>query len=191
MASNTLYYLLSTIAQVMAAVSALLAIFSQFKINELKDSLIGDGKSIYNRMIQNEPGYEVPNGKIRYVGRLRDSIDRRSITGIEEIIDLYLDLKIKNGETLESNPRGFIKLKELFVKKKEQVYSIKTLTKNAIIISFTTIFLTIINLVFVEAIICNWLIYLTVIISTTLMATISMIISIKGVYKGLKDHDEI
>jgi hypothetical protein len=47
MTDTTLYYFFSTISQVLAAISALLAVFTQFKISEIKDFLIGDGKATY------------------------------------------------------------------------------------------------------------------------------------------------
>ncbi|MDZ7660747.1 hypothetical protein [Fodinibius sp.] len=50
----TLYYFFSTLAQVLAALVALIAVLVHFRINALRDFLVGDGNAILRRTEQKE-----------------------------------------------------------------------------------------------------------------------------------------
>ena len=192
METTTLYYYFSTIAQVMAAISALLAVFAHFKINEIKEFLVGDGKATLERMSLTEKGYNLgtPDFK-KYHDRLRDAIGRKSIKGIFEVIKILATNAINKGETAENSPRGFQYLESRFSGRIKQISEIKTLTKTSIILSFIAIFISIISLVLVEILIklcfINWIIIIIVLLATVL----SMIFTIRGIFKGLQDQEDV
>ena len=191
MSNTTLYYLFSTIAQTLAAISALLAVFTHFKINEIKEFLVGDGKAVFERMKLEEDGHVLPNNNDKFLNRLRDAIGRKSIHGIFEVIELLAKYEKQQGKDEQTNPRGLQYLEKRFIGRVNQISKIKTLTKTSILIAFFAIFISIVALIFVEQIICNC--YLnTITIFLTLIATIfSMIYTIVGIYVGLKDQEDV
>lgn len=193
MTETTLYYLFSTLAQSFAAISALLAVFTHFKIGELKDFLVGDGQSILDRMDIKEPGYDFPNEKTRLTlyGRLRDSISRKSIFGISEVIQQLAKKEKDEGKSLQTNPRGLQYIENGFNRRMKQMTNIKSPTKRSIISAFVVIFLSLISIVFVNDLInlclTKWfLIFLIFVISTY-----SLILTIKGIYEGLRDQKDV
>ncbi len=50
--ATTLYYFFSTLAQVLAAITALVAVLVHFRISALRDFLIGDGESVLKTEIR-------------------------------------------------------------------------------------------------------------------------------------------
>ena len=185
MDTNTLYYLFSTIAQVLAATSALLAVFSHFKITELNDYLIGLGKSTQDRMGANEDGYKL-NEQKKYFDRLRDSIYRRNIEDIQEVVDVLADNEIKMGRTLETNPRGLQYLKSIFTARKHRLLKLKRLTWRSVVFAFLSILLSLICLTFVEYIInVNKMIWISITL-IFVVTSISLINTLFGIREGLK-----
>ncbi len=193
MESITLYYYFSTIAQVLAAISALLAVFTHFKISEIKDFLIGDGMATFKRMEAKETGYDLPKDYKKYLDRLRDSIGRRSIIGIQEVIEELAKNEKSQGRTLKTNPRGLQYLETRFMGRLSQISIIKLSTKLSIILAFIAIIISIVSLVFVEYLNCcchaslMWMIVILIIITTLF----SMVFTIKGIFYGLKDHEDV
>lgn len=101
-----LYYF-STSAQVLAALAALLAVFAQFRITELKTLAIGIGKAIAERWYL-DPGYEkhrmkLTNEKQSY-GRLRDAVWRGDLIKVEEIIK---ESATKENKKRQESDHGF------------------------------------------------------------------------------------
>ncbi len=62
---NTLYYFFTTIAQVLAAIAALIAVVVHFRISALRDFLVGDGESVLKGLEENIAGYEHYQKSIR------------------------------------------------------------------------------------------------------------------------------
>ncbi|HZW63901.1 MAG TPA: hypothetical protein VFF15_09690 [Flavobacteriaceae bacterium] len=104
MNDDTLYYTLSTIPQVLAAFMAIAIAFLFFRIAQIKDFLIGDGITSYDRIKLNEPGHSELGDK--YNDRLRDAISRKNIDEIDEILRMLKDKEIEQGYNLINRPNG-------------------------------------------------------------------------------------
>lgn len=189
---NSLYYFFSTVAQVLAATSALLAIFSQFKISELNNFLIGDGKATFERMNKKETGYTFIDEAIHNINLniLRDAIGRRSIFGIFEIINLLSIQEFNEKITIADRPRGLQYLEKRFIERKSLVREIKSLTKKSIITAFITIFISIISLIFVEKIVLTF-ISIVLITIVVISSAYCFYLAINGMIKGLNDLNEV
>src|ERR1022692_624633 len=107
METTTLYYFFSTTAQVLAAISALLPVFTHFKITEIKESIIGDGIATLNRWEKPENGYPPPiMDSNNYFERLEDSVGRKSINGIHDVIKKLAEFEKNQSRSLKDSPRG-------------------------------------------------------------------------------------
>ena len=190
MQANSLYYYFSTVAQVLAAISALLAVFAQFKISEIKDFLIGDGVAMLERMKLQETGYYVATDFIKYIELLRDSVWRRSILGVLEVLEVLSQKEIDEGKTLISNPRGLQYLEKRFKQNLLQLNKIQALTKKSIVLAFVTIFVSLISLIFVENLKNYRIVNLTIIVFVFVTTFFSMLFTIKGVFYGLKNQKD-
>jgi len=190
MTPTTLYYFFSTTAQVMAAISALLAIFTQFKITGIKVFLLGDGKAIFERMAKKEEGFVLEHHE-RYLNRLRDSLFRESITGILQVLELLASTEQDKGKTIESNPRGLQNLEARFKERINQLDRIKLLTKRTIVSAIVAIFLSLFFILFVEKLISfNCFVWGSVII-TLIASILCMFFTIQGIFFGLKDQEGV
>ncbi len=178
--SSTLYYCFSTIAQVLAATSALSAIFIQVKINEIKKFLIGTGKVMLNRIDFGEEVYREldPTNKLR----LRDYFDKEDIIGIEEILKIFVDKEKTKGIRQEDHPTGFQGVHEKFTKQKKIISTLKNLMKVAIIFSLMTIIYSILVLGLTDFI--QKYLYLNLII--IFVGLVLLIISLLKTYKAIK-----
>jgi hypothetical protein len=188
--ATSLYYYFSTVAQVLAAISALLAVFTQFKITEIKDFLIGDGIATLERMKLHEAGYHLETDFKKHIDHLRDSVGRKSIMGILEVLEVLSQNEKHQGKTLISNPRGLQHLEKRFKWNLVQLYKIQTLTKKSIVLAFTDIFISLISLVFVEDLknynLINW----GIISIVFAIAFFSMLYTIEGIFYGLRNQKE-
>ena len=98
---NTLLYSFSTIAQVLAALTALTGIFLFYRIEGINNLLIGQGIAILKGQrtkIDNKVQGEPLLTEIEYC-RLRDAIDRKNIYGIEEILLVLTNQEFETGIT--------------------------------------------------------------------------------------------
>jgi len=171
---TTIYYLASTIAQVLAATCALSAILIQFKLSEVKRFLIGEGQSAYNRAIRGGKGYKNLGKKDK--GRLSDSIGRENLDGIEEVLKVLYDQ--------EPDLRA---LYNRFTKNRNYYKFLKSSIKTSIIYSLITIIYAILILGLVDIIVQNY--YATIFVPTTLLiiTLISIYKTYTGITEGLKD----
>ncbi len=188
MTQTTLYYYFSTTAQVMAAISALLVIFTQFKMNGIKIFLLGDGKAVLERMEKKEGGFELEHHD-RYLNRLKDAIFRESISGIIEVIELLARSEQEKGKTIESNPRGLQYLEFRVKKRIDQLKKIKILTKLAIISAIVSIFLSLIFMLLVEEMIINKCFAWESVVITLIASISCLTFTIQGVFFGLRDQE--
>ncbi len=191
MTNTTLYYLFSTIAQVLAAISALLAVFTHFKINEIREFLVGDGKATFERMKLKESGYDLQTEYKKYLDRLRDSIGRKSILGILQVIQVLAKYEEDRGKTIETNPRGLRYLENGFNYRMLQIKKIKSLTKKSLIFAFIAIFVALISLIFVENIKDMCALKLIIIVAIIILTSLSMRSTILGIYEGLKEQKDV
>jgi len=101
MDNDTFYYTLSTIPQVLAAVSAVIAAFIHFRLRDIQNLLIGEGQTAYDR--RENPGYCLNN---TYTQRLRDAINRKNIHEIDEVLRILRDQEYDEGYTKKDRPTG-------------------------------------------------------------------------------------
>jgi hypothetical protein len=189
--ANSLYYYFSTVAQVLAAISALLAVFTQFKISEIKDFLIGDGIAMLERMKLQETGYFVATDFMKYIDLLRDSVGRRSIMGVLEILEVLSKNEKDEGKTLISHPRGLQYFEKRFKQNLSQLKKIQMLTKKSIVLAFVAIFVSLISLIFVEDLKNYRIVNLTIIALVFATTFFSMLFTIRGIFDGLKNQKDI
>ena len=103
MEPTTFYYTLSTIPQILAALTAVLAVFLFRRFELLETNLWGLGKSIYDRSKAEEYNFLFPNNlkeKNKQDLRLRDAINKKSFAGIKTVIEFF-----KNAETTAEKNR--------------------------------------------------------------------------------------
>ncbi|MCB2207663.1 MAG: hypothetical protein KQH67_05155 [Bacteroidetes bacterium] len=181
---NTLYYFFSTIAQVIAALTALLAIFIQFKIVELKDFLVGDGNSVLNRT-GSDPSYSL---NLKFTLRLRDSIDRKDLSGIKEVIELLSNNEKDAGHTLKNRPRGLQFLYNRFCGITNQIEDLRGLTKKTILISIFTILISLISIAFVDLISKSLCVEIISLVINGVFLIVSLYYSYKGILLGIENR---
>lgn len=181
--SNTLYYFFSTVAQVLAATSALSAIFIQVKINAIKKFLVGTGKAMLNRIGFNEEGYRELESIHKL--RLRDSVDKEDLDGVEDILGILTKKEIEKGIKKENHPTGFQGINEKYVNQKELIESLNKLMKVAILYSLITIFASVICLGLVDLINDNLFSTIASTVVILFLITISLWKTYKVVTKGL------
>ncbi|HTB31468.1 MAG TPA: hypothetical protein VK808_05540 [Bacteroidia bacterium] len=191
MEPTTLYYFYSTTAQVLAAISGLLAVFTFFKIAEVKELLIGDGMAALNRWEEKEDGYPPFEDNIKDFKRLRDAVGRKSIEEIKKVIKILAEYEIQKGRSLDAYPNGFQSLEIRYKKKIAQIDEIKSLTKDAIAFAFFSIVTSLISIILVEKLIyafpMNWIIIIFIILVTFL----SMLFTIQAIFLGLENPEDI
>jgi hypothetical protein len=134
-----------------------------------------------------EQGYKLDK---KHEDRLRDSLGRKSILGIYEVIILLSKNEKDEGKSLLSNPKGLQFLENGFSNRMNQITEIKSLTKKSLIFAFISIIVSVISLIFVQTLyntcIVNWIIFAVVFTTSS-----SMIFTTLGIYKGLQDQEDI
>lgn len=179
MSENTLYYFFSSIAQVLAALTTLIVIILQFRLDGLKRYLIGDGHATYNRAIAKEKGHSLDTINL---DRLRDSLGREDLDGIEAVLMVLHDTEKAEGETTDTRPRGLQFLYMRFKKMRSEITLLKEKITQIIQISLLTIILSIGVISTVDLIKCN--IFLEV--SVAVIIFILLLVSLWKTYCGIK-----
>lgn len=180
MESNDLYYSLSTIAQVLAATTALVGAFSFFRINRVFDFLIGTGKAVFDRA--EEKGYDLDK---KYKDRLRDSISRKDVSGIKEVIKFLSEKEAEQGHTKKTKPRGLQFLYEdWFCTTARYLRTLNQRTKWAVISSLGSIVASTVSLAFIGSLSCTgW--QSVILISNQLLFVVAMFLTFRLLYHGL------
>jgi hypothetical protein len=180
--SNTLYYFFSTLAQVVAAATALIAVLVHFRITALRDFLVGDGESVLNmkKDYREERGYDLLTSK--NTDRLKGAVARKDISGIEKVLKELAELE-KNKSVSEDH-HGFQWLYGHFSKTQNQIKEMSQTSKRAFIMALITAFYSIISILFVE-IIFDCLFYSILIVGfDIILLTICFCYFIKGIKLG-------
>ena len=154
MNSNTLYYTLSAMPQVIGAIAAILATFTFFRIVNLREYLVGDGKSVLNRW--GDTGYCFPNPQenLKQKKRLIDAIDRRNIPEIKDIIFRLQEIEKKQGLSKKDRPTGLQYVYEdRFCGTERHIVNLKRWIFFVVALTFITIIVSIISLAFTDSII--------------------------------------
>ncbi|MFC2104785.1 hypothetical protein ACFLS4_05490 [Bacteroidota bacterium] len=192
---NTLYYTLSTIPQVLAATTAVLAAFLHFRLRDIQDFLVGDGLSTYQRL--DNIGFEF---REMYKNRLRDGINRKSIYEIGEVLEILSNEEAKNGYTKIKRPTGLqYVFEDRFTKTETYFRNIKMYSVVVISFSIFSIILSLICLKSVDSIVnkgwSEFILNLNVIVFVlALCSSLGIVIgtfSHKTTYENLKARDEI
>ena len=175
---NTLLYNFSTIAQVLATITALTGIFLFYRIETINNLLIGQGIAIYKGQqikIKNKVTDRPLLDSIR-LNRLSDSIDRKNIYGIEEII-----LNLTNQEfTIGVTEKGYVNnIYKNFRKTKIFLNIIKIGTLLNLIILIFLLILNVLNINQVQDLLTKSLEYQNYVLRTnTILFVISLILTI-------------
>lgn len=173
---NTLYYFFSTIAQVLAATTALVSIVLQFRVNSLKKFLLGDGQALYKRWEDKESGY-ISNTK--ELKRLRDAIYREDYDGIKTAIEFLA--KTDNGE----NDNGFKGLSSKFSTKLEEIIELIGIIKDVVKWSVATIVISLIILAVIDFIKYQFLIESLCILIVLILSIITLYKTYLGIKRGI------
>ena len=176
---NTLYYFFSTVAQILAATTALTSIVLQFKINGLQKYLVGSGQAIYERIKIKETGYIIDN---KQQDRLRDALFRESLDEIEAVLLILKDIEGREGHSKDDRPRGLQYLYEKYTQMKFDLKKSKSSIISVTKISFITIILSLIILTSVDFL-KNSLVFE---VSSILIILLLSIFSLYETYKGMK-----
>ena len=155
---NTFYYFFSSCPQVLSAMAALMGLYVQFTIKEIKDYLVGDGEAVYKRKDDadisggnRDTGYDRITKTNKQ--RLLDAIVRRDIEAIGNELKGFAENE-KNDEIarekLMEHPiikqEGFQKLYERFSDMTIQRNKLSTKNKYTISFSIFTIISMLVSL---------------------------------------------
>lgn len=192
---QSFYYFHSTTAQVLASVSALLAVFTHYKVNEIKEFLIGDGKATFERMRAKESdGYTIANENEhkKQQDRLRDSIERRSILGIKKVIELLAKKEKDAGDrTPSSHPTGLQALEIGFKIRVTQKEKLKRYTKRSLVWALIGVIFSLSSLLCASRIVESYgLLYFDIALITVTIL-VYMVFTTLGVSEGLKDMGDV
>ncbi len=189
MCTDYYYYFFSTVAQVLASISALLAVFTHYKLTEIKDFLVGDGKATWARMNNNEPGYLLLDKKDHktYQDRVRDSVERKNILGIEKVIEKLASQECMEGKTIESNPRGLQSLEKGFKARGRQLKKVKCFTKLSLLAALSGILVSLVSILFTNVILTSNTLLWGVFLLTGGLILVCMSFTFCGIYEGLRE----
>lgn len=182
---TTLYYFFSTLAQVIAALVALVAVLVHFRISVLRDFLVGDGDAIIYRKERIEAGYEILSNLM--LQRLKDAVRRNDIIGIKNVIRELAGKESEAGYTLETRPNGFQRLLLNFENTESQINEMSNLSKLAFLFALSTAFISVITILFVDFV-SNCDLYQIVIIGINLiLLVICLYYIMRGVNLAFKN----
>lgn len=190
MDKNTLYYTLSTIPQVVAAIGAILAVFLFRRLETLKNILIGDGTAILNRSAEGEydslfENEEERREKRKQDRRLRDGINRKDINEVTGVVSFYVNKEQQADDAgIQTNKeRGLQFVNEKFCKTKELYDNAISFAIKTFAISIISILLSVIRLSLTKVIISNC-ISIPIIIVNLILFILSIIMTVIVVIKS-------
>jgi membrane glycosyltransferase len=151
---NTLYYTLSAMPQVIGAIGAILATFTFFRIANLREYLVGDGKSVLNRWDETGYCFPDPQENLRQKKRLIDAIARRSIPEIKNVIFRLQEIEKKEGFTKKDRPTGLQYVYEdRFCGTERHIINLRRWILFVVALTFVTIIVSIVSLALTDNII--------------------------------------
>jgi len=188
---NTFYYTLSTIPQIVAAISAILAVFLFRRLETLKNILIGYGQSVYDRSKDKEYDFMFQNNnhqKITQDLRLRDAVHRKNIREVKLVIKFYKNQENKSEEKgiTINKETGLRHVYDEFCRTEQLYIKIKHFAKVTFIISTTSLLLSVFSLSFADYLFTN---YGSKILNINLILFfLAIILSAIVVFIGLKEE---
>ncbi len=190
-----LLYSLSTIPQVLAATSAIMVIFVQYRFGKLTDILIGDGKAALERFNDYIRDLEKRKAE-RLQKRLRDSVFRKNIYGVQDVLNQLTNIEakhIKQGKVKKEDvPTGLSRhVYPKFIKTLDKYQNIKKWTISTIAFSLLTMIISILFLITLETLpnnICSIYTSIVILSITCGLFIISLISSYILLRKGLSEN---
>lgn len=190
---NTLYYFFSTLAQILAAIVALIAVLVHFRMSALRDFLIGDGKSILKRKKRydkgkTEPGYELLEEI--HKRRLIDSIERKDIKGIKEVLINLAEEEVKHGINTVNMPHCFQWLLDNFSNTENQIKEMLKISKRAFIFSLITALCSLFSILSIDFVKNCFLFQIVIIGINIILLIVCLYYLFKGISLGLKSFTD-
>jgi len=190
---NIFYYTLSTIPQVVAAISAILAVFLFRRLEILKNLLIGDGTAILNRSAEGEYNFlfgkneEESKERKKQDRRLRDGVNRKDISEVKNVISFYANKeKEADRRGIQTNKeKGLQFIYEKFCKTKELYDKIIFFSKVTFTVSIISILLSVTCLSLTKVIFLNFISVSTILVNL-IVFIISILMTITVVIKSFK-----
>jgi hypothetical protein len=190
---NTLYYLFSTIAQVLAATAAISIIIIQDQISKTHSKIIGMAKNILRRSEHKDGnGNRVKNGyqniKDSDFEGLQGGIESNNYNQILSKFKIFAEQELRDLETtdeksiLEKRPSGFTAKKNELGALIDKHSSLKSKTLIIVKWSFSTIIISLALISIVELISSK----ICVSMFTILVGVLLTIISLFKTYEGIK-----
>lgn len=191
--AETLYWLLSTIPQVLAALVGILAAFAHFRISGLQNYIIGAGQSILDKwqIFSSENGYQLSETEKIARDWLLAAVNKRNIYQIQKSIDRLNknepeaanDHHIGNNIFLFVNGLNVYQHDIIFL-----IYTLKQITIYTTIFAFSSIVLSLTCLALIDII--NDLPYIKWIslILISILVIITLYYAFNLIYKGFKDR---
>lgn len=176
---QTVYYTLSTIAQVQAAVVALLGVFLFYKIQRISDIQIGQGKAIKANL--DEKIEKKERNIDTHYRRLRDAIHRKNLYGIEEAVLHFTIEEIKAAKQDLATNGYYLHVYPKFIDTKRTLNILKWTTAIALTLCFTSLLYSLISLSQIDSI-NN---YNCIILSNVILFTVAEVFSIYVVINSL------
>lgn len=153
MQSNTLYYSLSAMPQVLGALAAVVAAFTFFRIDALHRYMVGDGESVLRRWDEYDGLFVDKQRYFILGGRLADGVARGSVSELEAVLRELAEAERGAGLPRASSPRGLQYLYEdRFCPTQRHMNDLKFWALVAVIAASVSIMLCVLSLASVDAI---------------------------------------
>lgn len=145
---TTLYYFFSTLAQVIAAVTALIAVLVHFRISALRDFLVGDGEAVLRRKkdYNNSKGYEILTEDNK--DSLQDAVYRKDIVGIRRILNELAI--IEENKNINKDHHGFQWLFGFYTETENQIIEMSRTSKYSFVSALFTALYSVFAILFIE-----------------------------------------
>jgi hypothetical protein len=173
--SETLYWLLSTIPQVLAALITVLSAFVFFSINKIEETLFRRANTIYKKWEVH--CFDYYNEKIGCSRNdMKQAIEERSLNRIVDILRILFEKQNNESEKRKKLQPYQIEITKTiynsFLKQSKNISKIKNKTINTAIVGFSTIMLSIIGLSMIEfytkCFLLNTIIFLIILVFTAI-----------------------
>jgi hypothetical protein len=172
---ETLYWLLSTIPQVLAALITVLSAFVFFSINKIEETLFRRANTIYKKWEVH--CFDYYNEKIGCSRNdMKQAIEERSLNRIVDILRILFEKQNNESEKRKKLQPYQIEITKTiynsFLKQSKNISKIKNKTINTAIVGFSTIMLSIIGLSMIEfytkCFLLNTIIFLIILVFTAI-----------------------
>lgn len=181
-------YFFSASAQVLAAISALLAVLSQFKLNELREFLVGDGVTILSRWDSERYDYHSIANYLdrptRTQNRLRDSCERKNV---ERIYESILELKVAQEKSqIINNETGFNHVEQRYRLVMKQFFYLESSVRRIVVVGSIGILLSLLSILAIPLMEFSWIVGAAAI--TVIDLVLVLLLTGLAVFRGLTNR---